>query len=141
MRWRGAACLAGLALLLAAGAAVAHPLAPALLELREAGAGRVEVTWKTSVLRAPGIEVEPVLPAECRPLSTPRAEVQGEAVVTTWAIDCGAAGLVGRRVGTMKKFGARQIWPTGMKSRTGSQRSLASRAGLAVKNVVTSSHV
>ena len=41
----------------------------------------------------------------------------------------------------MKKFGARQIWPTGTKSRTGSQRSVAVSAGLAMKNVVTSSHV
>lgn len=99
MRRAGAVCLAGLAVLLAPWPAVAHPLAPALLELREAGGGRIEVTWKTSVLRAPGIQVEPVLPPECRPLSAPRAEVQGEAVVATWAIDCGAAGLVGRRVG------------------------------------------
>ena len=41
----------------------------------------------------------------------------------------------------MKKFGARQICPTGMKSRSGIPAQLGSSAGLAVKNVVTSSHV
>ena len=41
----------------------------------------------------------------------------------------------------MKKFGARQICPIGMKSRTGSQRSVTFSDGLAVKNVVTISHV
>ena len=32
----------------------AHPLAPALLDLRESEAGRIEVSWKTSRLRIPG---------------------------------------------------------------------------------------
>jgi hypothetical protein len=43
--------------------------------------------------------------------------------------------------GTMKKFAARQICPMGAKSFTGSQRRSLASAGLAVKNVVTSSHV
>ncbi len=90
----GAALLA-----LAAVAAHAHPLAPALLELREAAAGRVEVSWKTSALQAPGAPVTPRLPAQCRALSAPRVVAEGDALVGTWAADCGAAGLVGRAVG------------------------------------------
>ena len=41
----------------------------------------------------------------------------------------------------MKKFGAWQICPIGMKSRTGSQRRRDVSDGLVVKNVVTNSHV
>ena len=40
--------------LLAAPTALAHPLAPALLELREETSGRVAVMWKRSALRVPG---------------------------------------------------------------------------------------
>ncbi len=49
--------------------------------------------------------------------------------------------FTGNVAGTMKKFGARQIWPIGMKSRSGSQRNAAYSDGLAVKNVVTSNQV
>ena len=41
----------------------------------------------------------------------------------------------------MKKFGASQTCPIGMKSRTGSQRKVMLSEGLVVKNVVTNSHV
>jgi hypothetical protein len=41
----------------------------------------------------------------------------------------------------MKKFGAAQISPMGMKSRTGSQRKPRFSDGLVVKNVVTNSQV
>src|SRR5262249_37084580 len=55
--WRGAAlAVCGLGM---AAAARAHPLSPALLELRELGGGRVAVTWKASLLTAPGGEVTP----------------------------------------------------------------------------------
>src|SRR6202035_4576349 len=43
--------------------------------------------------------------------------------------------------GTMKTFGAWQIIPIGVKSRTGSQRITRLSEGLVVKNVVTSNHV
>ncbi len=60
--------LAGVLLVMAAGAAHAHPLAPCVLELHEAGAGRVTVGWKTPLLRPRGAELHPVLPARCRPV-------------------------------------------------------------------------
>jgi hypothetical protein len=49
--------------------------------------------------------------------------------------------FTGSEVGTMKKFGARQICPTGTKSRRGSQRRTRLSEGLVVKNVVTRSQV
>ena len=41
----------------------------------------------------------------------------------------------------MNTLGARHICPTGMKSRTGSQRSEVLRTGLELKYAVTNSHV
>jgi hypothetical protein len=73
----------------------AHPLAPALLELRASTAERYEVRWLTSVARVRGVEVAPVLPARCRTLGTPRTALRGgEAVESTWAVQCDG-GLAG----------------------------------------------
>ncbi len=82
--------------ILVAKAAFAHPLAPALLELRESESGRVEVTWKRSALRVPGSDLQPILPADCPALEEARVEEQGTAMLAHWSIDCGKAGLVGR---------------------------------------------
>lgn len=79
-------------------AASAHPLAPALLDLKEDSAGRVEVVWKRSALRVPGSDLQPVLPEDCPAVSEPRYEEQGSAVLARFAIDCGAKGLVGRTI-------------------------------------------
>lgn len=69
--------------------AVAHPLAPALLELRGTVPGQYEVRWLTSVARVRGADVVPVLPARCRALSAPRTAVRdGEALESTWAVRC-----------------------------------------------------
>jgi len=78
----------------------AHPLAPALLDLRENAAGDVAVTWKVSAFRAPGVEVRPVLPASCRPhTDAVTTTEEGSGIVTRWTVSCGPAGLVGARVG------------------------------------------
>ncbi len=93
----GLACV--LAVLVAAPGprkAEAHPLAPALLELREEASGRVAVTWKRSALRVPGSDLQPILPEACPADGPPRVEEQGTAMIASWSIDCGAAGLVGR---------------------------------------------
>ncbi|MEO8605858.1 MAG: HupE/UreJ family protein [bacterium] len=89
-----------LALLLVAGlapAACAHPLAPALLELRELGAGRVAVTWKTSVYRATGSDAQPLLPADCRAVGAPASVADADSLVVTWEVHC-AHELVGQRI-------------------------------------------
>jgi hydrogenase/urease accessory protein HupE len=93
-RWAALLCaLAGLA-----PAASAHPLAPSLLELREVGPRRVEVSWKTPLWRAPGSALQPVLPPECTRVAPPRARADETSVALHWTVDCGEGGLAGRRV-------------------------------------------
>ncbi|HEY0915138.1 MAG TPA: HupE/UreJ family protein [Solimonas sp.] len=83
-----------LLLWLCCGAAQAHPLAPALLQLREAGDGRVELLWRASILQAVG--VEPQLPADCARLEDPRIERDDRGAYTArWAVQC-PGGLTGR---------------------------------------------
>ena len=76
----------------------AHPLAPALLEMKEDTAGQVEVLWKRSSLSVPGSNIAPVVPEACTIVSPPKSERQGVAVLLRWVIDCGNQGLVGRPV-------------------------------------------
>ncbi len=78
--------------------ASAHPLAPALLELKEDVSGRVEVLWKRSSKSVPGSDIRPVLPEDCAALSEPRFEKQGVAVFVRWTVDCGERGLVDRTI-------------------------------------------
>jgi|SRR5579862_2176665 len=82
-----------------AAAALAHPLAPCVLELRETSGGVVEVGWKTPLVRARGAELVPVLPPGCRELHTAKAEVEGGGIWRRWTVDCGPDGLVGQQVG------------------------------------------
>ena len=97
--WRNTA-FAVLVLLtsLISASAAAHPLAPALLELREEPSGQVEVLWKRSSLSVPGSDLQPIVPEDCPVLSQPRFEKKGTAVLVRWTIDCGAGGLVGRPI-------------------------------------------
>jgi hydrogenase/urease accessory protein HupE len=79
--------------------ASAHPLAPALLQLRELPDGKTEVTWKTSVVRVRGARVEPILPEGCRGAGEPTVKQEGDGLIQRWTIVCGEGGLVGRVVG------------------------------------------
>ncbi|HXG27634.1 MAG TPA: HupE/UreJ family protein [Nevskiales bacterium] len=75
----------------------AHPLAPALLELKELEAGRYAVLWRTSVARVQGTDVQPQLPPACRALGPARLSAEeNQSQVLRWDVDCGAAGLVGQ---------------------------------------------
>jgi hydrogenase/urease accessory protein HupE len=76
----------------------AHPLAPALLDLREDASGKVSVLWKRSSLSVPGSKIAPILPETCPAQSQPRLEKRGVAVLLRWEIDCGEEGLVGRPI-------------------------------------------
>jgi len=80
-------------------AASAHPLAPALLELREGPQGRVEVRFKTSALTPPGVRLEPVLPERCREVGERRVGLEGASAVVRFTVHCGEPGLTGARVG------------------------------------------
>ena len=99
MSVKGLSALAVLVLLGSLQAAVAHPLAPSLLDVREASGGRVEVTWKTPRLRVPDANPRPALPGRCREVTAPAVDGDDTSVRTRWDSDCGAAGLVGAEVG------------------------------------------
>jgi hydrogenase/urease accessory protein HupE len=76
----------------------AHGLDPAALGLRETAAGVFEVSWRTSLLRLPGANVRPVLPARCRPTSPAVSDVAADHVTARWIVDCGAASLDGEEI-------------------------------------------
>jgi hydrogenase/urease accessory protein HupE len=88
----------GLGLLAGAGGAAAHPLAPSLLDLREAGSGQTAVLWRRPILLPVGARPEPVLPARCRPVEPPVEAVDEQAVVRRWTVDCGRDGWTGERI-------------------------------------------
>jgi len=73
----------------------AHPLAPSLLDVRELGDGRVEVTWKTTLLQPSGSNLRPELPAHCIDVTDPVAEGDATSVTVRWLADCGEPGIVG----------------------------------------------
>ena len=73
---------------LGAGEAVAHPLDPCLLELRELGGGRVEALWREPAAAPRGARLEPILPAGCRQLA-PAAAIRGEnRIGLRWQAEC-----------------------------------------------------
>ena len=79
----------------------AHPLAPSLLDLREAATasgGRITVLWRRPQLLRVGARLEPVLPGRCRTVEPPVETPEGAAEVTRWTVDCGPAGLAGGTV-------------------------------------------
>ena len=92
--WAGSRGVFAAALLCATSAA-AHPLAPALLGLSTLEDGRVEVEWKTPLVRPRGVEIRPVLPPHCRPLSTPTYREGVSDLIERSTVDCGSRGLVG----------------------------------------------
>jgi len=73
----------------------AHPLAPALLELRELPDRKFEVRWKTSLLTPIGSDVRPELPAHCETVGTPESFRDAASATTKFTVDCGEQGLVG----------------------------------------------
>jgi hypothetical protein len=98
MKARPVALLVGVSLLLGATLARAHPLAPALLELRERPGGRVEVKFKTPAKRLPGTNLVPLLPESCSTTTPSTSEREGTAVVERYAATCHAS-LAGARIG------------------------------------------
>lgn len=77
----------------------AHPLAPALLELREQAGGVVDVRWKTPLLKQTGVRLQPIMPARCRSVAQPETGIDATSVTVSWSIECGPAGMAGARIG------------------------------------------
>lgn len=79
------------------GMAHAHPLAPALLELREQASGRYSVLWRTSASRVQRRDVIPQLPATCHEVSPPVVgSEENESLVARWTVQCAAGGIAGQ---------------------------------------------
>jgi hydrogenase/urease accessory protein HupE len=68
--------------------AVAHPLAPSLLEIREATSGRVEVEWTTPLLQLRGAALRPILPEGCVTEEPPMTRLDEGRVTTRWGASC-----------------------------------------------------
>ncbi len=90
--------LVGVSLLLGAGQARAHPLAPALLELLEHEGGRIEVKFKTPAKRLPGTKLIPRLPESCSPQGPSTREREGTGIVERYTVACEGS-LVGAQIG------------------------------------------
>ena len=93
-----ALALSCLLLALPAQQAVAHPLAPTLLQLEVKPGGLVDVTWKTSRLVPAGSPVTPHLPAHCEGRSAPVVDEEPTFAVLRWQVDCGEQGLQGHAI-------------------------------------------
>lgn len=91
--------VAALGFIVSATAANAHSLSPSLLVMRESAGGDVEVTWKTPLMRLPGVDLRPLLPADC-PVSVPAVLTeQSDSLTAKWRLKCTPTGLVGREIG------------------------------------------
>ena len=82
------AFLTGLAVwLISAGAAAAHEVRPAYLEITETAAGVYDVTWKQPVLDGRRLKIDPVLPEACERQGEYVAPV-GATLVQRWKTAC-----------------------------------------------------
>ena len=98
----GAAMRAALALgllLAVAAPALAHPLAPSLLELEEQAGGRVLVRFAVPRASFGLANVTPHLPEHCTPLGAPSLRAEEARFVTEQTLDCGDRGLGGAEIG------------------------------------------
>ncbi len=68
--------------------ASAHPLAPALLELKQTGPSSYDVLWRLSALQGSRRAPQPVLPAHCRSGPATLKQENGAAVASHWQLDC-----------------------------------------------------
>ena len=79
--------------------AAAHPLDPALLEMSESANGVVDVVWRLPAARAADSPLQLILPEGCGNRSAVSVGESGPRVTERWRMECGAGGLVGRRLG------------------------------------------
>jgi len=87
----------------AASSVVAHPLDPALLEIRESPPGTLrgtlDILWQLPASQAAGVPLRVILPEVCTPLSAPVASRKGARIALRWRERCGNGGLVGSDIG------------------------------------------
>ncbi len=87
-------CVAlALELALRCGAASAHEVRPAYLELVETAPGRIAGTWKQPVLDGRRLRIDPVLPADCEREGARFARTGG-VIVERWTAQCDLSAAV-----------------------------------------------
>ena len=80
--------------------AVAHPLAPALLELHAQAQGQWQVLWRVSRAQPGGVAPTPVFPPGCQRVgAVDTALAAGTAITRRWRMDCGETPLPGATLG------------------------------------------
>jgi len=89
------AVLGILSVLLHAGYAGAHKLAPSLLQITEQDHGKIEVIWKESVFKNRGGRIDPVLPHFCTPDGKPSIEQSGTGLSMRWLAGCNGKSIKG----------------------------------------------
>ena len=87
----------GALLCLAAGAAGAHEIRPALLVLRETEPERYDVEWRVPALGESRLAIDVRLPDSCVPVTTHSESLVAAMHVQRWSVRC-AGGLGGQRV-------------------------------------------
>lgn len=75
----------------------AHPLAPALLEIKELSPGSLDVLWKTPLLGGAGQQVQPLFPSSCRMQEAFHTTRVDMALESRGKFSC-AASLVGQTI-------------------------------------------
>lgn len=78
--------------------ALAHKLAPSLLELRETAAAEYAVEWKTPRFTSTRVPITPQFPAGCADTGTRTAAYEGTGVRLAWQTRCDAP-LAGQALG------------------------------------------
>ncbi len=78
--------------------ALAHAMAPSLLQLDAEKDGVFRVKWKTPLKKVAGSKLAPVLPAHCESVGKGSNATEGTGMVYRWQIDCGEQGLVGSTI-------------------------------------------
>jgi hydrogenase/urease accessory protein HupE len=79
----------------------AHPLDPALLEIRESAGATLDVLWRLPLAVTSDVPFEPLLPDGCTPLAAPDISVSGPRATLRWRVRCGTPTLVGQRIGVV----------------------------------------
>ncbi len=73
----------------------AHPLDPALMELKESAQNQFEMTWKTPVSKMADEPLKPILPTNCQITNEETPHVSSVAFVQRFLLNCTVPGLAG----------------------------------------------
>lgn len=82
----------------ACGAAFAHEVRPAYLQIREVGADTYDILWKTPAQGQMRLALDVILPGACESVTEPHSVLLDGSVLARWRERC-EGGLVGQEIG------------------------------------------